>query len=77
MLGTDDIDVQGLGERQGVGRQASLTVGRTAAETAAAFDSVCEGLQRVRIGLDDRVAFTPEERQRAYQTPGENAARPQ
>ena len=47
MLGTDDIDVRGMGDQRGIGRAASLTIGRTQEETAVAFSNVCAGLQRV------------------------------
>lgn len=62
MLGTDDIDVQHLGEKQGIGRAAALTMGRTADDTDAAFRHVCAGLQRVRLGHDADVQFTDDER---------------
>lgn len=66
VIGTDDLDVQQLGERTGIGSAAAITVGRTAQETAAALSNVNAAMQRVRVGEQSSVQFNDAERAGAY-----------
>jgi hypothetical protein len=68
MFGTDDIDVERMGAAQGIGQQSSLSVGRSVQEANRAFQNVCDGLRRVRMGDDAQITFTQSERGAAYQT---------